>query len=135
VSYYVRFYADRPVALKALGTAIKSVAADYKIDGGDLMRGADVLAEIGIDSVGTDMFVEELSSRIGMINQVPGDAAQWVANRIRGTQSIVSVRIDPQISWDLLAPLWSSLSGMSTGLTQVDGQGFYDGPNFIFAMA
>src|ERR1043165_9472936 len=81
MSYYVRYFAESPVTLKALSAAIKAVAPDYKIDGGDLMRGSDVLAEIGIDSVGSDLFVEELNARLGAIGQIGGQAAQWVGAR------------------------------------------------------
>jgi len=135
MSYYVRYFAESPITFKALSTAIKSLAADYKIDGGDLMRGQDVLAEIGVDSAGSDLFVEELNARLGAVAQVGGQAAQWVTSRIQGTKSIVSVRVDPAVNWDLLGPLWQSLTSLAPGLTEVDGQGFYDGGNLVVQMA
>lgn len=135
MSYYVRYFAESPVTLKALSTAIKSIAPDYKIDGGDLMRGQDVLAEIGVDSAGSDLFVEELNMRLGAVAQVGGQAAQWVASRIQGTQSIISVRVDPAVNWDLLGPLWQAMPSLAPGLTQVDGQGFYDGSNLVIQTA
>ncbi len=135
MSYYVRYFAERPITLKALSAVIKSIAADYKIDGGDLMRGQEVLAEIGVDSAGSDLFVEELNARLGAVAQVGGQAAQWVTSRIRGTQSIISVRVDPSVNWDLLDPLWQSMTGLAPGLTQVDGQGFYDGSSLVVQMA
>lgn len=135
MSYYVRYFAESPITLKALSAAIKSIAADYKIDGGDLMRGQDVLAEIGVDSAGSDLFVEELGARLGAVAQVGGEAAQWVTSRIRGTHSIISIRVDPSVNWDLLDPLWQSMTSLAPGLTQVDGQGFYDGSNLVVQMA
>jgi hypothetical protein len=135
MSYYVRYFAETPVTLKALGAAIKSIEPQYKIDGGDLMMGTDVIAEIGVDSAGSDLFVEELNVRLAAIGQVAGEAAQWVGSRLRGAQSIVTITVDPSVNWDLLGPLWSSLSNLSTGLTQVDGQGFYDGSNLIVSVA
>lgn len=135
MSYYVRYFAENPVTLKALSAAIKSIAPDYKIDGGDLMRGQDVLAEIGVDSAGSDLFVEELNSRLWSVAQVGGQAAQWVTSRIRGTQSIISVRVDPAVEWDLLGPLWQSMTSLASGLTQIDGQGFYDGSNLVIQTA
>jgi hypothetical protein len=135
MTYYVRYFADGPVTIKALGAAIKAIEPQYKIDGGDLMRGTDVLAEIGIDGAGSDLFNEELGLRLGAIEQIGGQAAQWVSTRLRGTQSIVAVRIDPAVQWELLNPLWTSLSNMSTGLTQIDGQGYYDGGNLILNIA
>jgi hypothetical protein len=135
MSYYVRYFAESPITLKALSASIKSIAADYKIDGGDLMRGQDVLAEVGVDSAGSDLFVEELNARLAAVAQVGGQAAQWVSSRIQGTQSIISVRVDPAVSWDLLGPLWQSMTRLATGLTEVDGQGFYDGSNLVVQMA
>ena len=134
VSYYVRFFAESPITLKALSTGIKSINPQYKIDGGDLMVGTDVIAEIGVDSAGSDLFAEELNARLGPVMQLGGEAAQWVGARLRGAQSIVSIRIDPNVSWDLLGPLWTTLAGLATGLTQVDGDGFYDGGNLIVSM-
>jgi hypothetical protein len=135
MSHYVRYFAESPVTLKALSAAIKSIAPDYKIDGGDLMRGQDVLAEIGVDSAGSDLFVEELNTRLGAVAQVGGQAAQWTTSRIRGAQSIISVRVDAAVDWDLLAPLWQSMASLAPGLTQVDGQGFYDGSTLVMQTA
>jgi hypothetical protein len=131
---YVKYFAENLVTLKALSAAIKSIEPAYKIDGGDLMRGTDVLAEVGIDSAGSDLFVEELNATLGTIGQLAGQAAQWVGTRLRTTQSIIAVRIDSAVEWDLLAPLWTSMASLSPGLTQVDGQGFYDGGNLILGM-
>jgi hypothetical protein len=135
MSYYIRYFAENPVSLKALGAALKSLAPDYKIDGGDLMRGQDVLAEVAIDSAGSDLFNEDMSYRLDALRQVGGQAAQWVDARLRGTQSIIAVRIDPSVAWDLLGPLWPSMSSLATGLTQVDGQGYFDGSNLVLGMA
>jgi hypothetical protein len=134
MSHCVRFFAESPITLKALSTGIKSHNPQYKIDGGDLMVGTDVIAEIGVDSTGSDLFVEDLNARFAALQQVGGEAAQWVSNRLRGVHSIVTISINPATNWDLLAPLWATLAGLATGLTQVDGQGFYDGANLIVGM-
>jgi hypothetical protein len=135
MSHYVRFFAETPVTLKALSAGIKSINPQYKVDGGDLMVGTDVIAEIGVDSAGSDLFVEELNARLGAVEQMGGDAARWVSARLRGVHSIVSIMINPSTNWDLLGPLWATLSSLATGLTQVDGQGFYDGSNLVLSMA
>ena len=135
MSYYVRFFAESPITIKALSTGIKAVNPQYKVDGGDLMVGSDIIAEITVDSVGSDLFVEELNARLGAVGQLGGEAAQWVGARLQGAQSIVAIKIDPATNWDLLGPLWATLSSLATGLTQVDGQGFYDGSNLVMRMA
>ena len=123
MSHYVRFFAESPITVKALSTSIKTVNPQYKIDGGDLMVGADVIAEISVDSAGSDMFVEDLNGWYGAVQQVGGDAAQWVMGRLQGVQSIVTIKVDPSTNWDLLAPMWTDLSGYYTGRKQVLGQG------------
>jgi hypothetical protein len=134
MSHYVRFFAESPITLKALSTGIKSINPQYKIDGGDLMVGTDVIAEVGVDSVGSDLFVEELNARLAAVAQIGGEAGEWVSARLRGVQSIVAISVAPSINWDLLGPLWQTLTGLATGLTQVDGQGIYDGSNLILRM-
>jgi hypothetical protein len=134
MSHYVRFFAESPITLKALSTGIKSINPQYKVDGGDLMVGSDVIAEIGVDSAGSDLFVEELNARLGAVGHIRGEAAEWVMARLQSVQSIVAIKIDPAVNWDMLGPLWTTLASLSTGLTQVDGQGFYDGSNLVVSV-
>lgn len=134
MSHYVRFFAESPITLKALNTGVKSINPQYKVDGGDLMVGADVIAEIGVDSAGSDLFNEELNVWLGAVDRVGGEAGQWLSARLRGVQSIVAIKIDPAVNWDMLGPLWTTMSSLATGLTQVDGQGFYDGANLVVSL-
>jgi hypothetical protein len=135
MSYYIRYFAESPVTIKGLANAIKALDPQYKIDGGDLMCGADVIAEIGVDNAGSDLFVEELSARVAGLEQVGGEGAQYAMARLRGVQSIVAIRVDPAVAWDMLRPLWTVLPTVSTGLTQVDGQGYYDGSTLVVGIA
>ena len=135
MSHYVRFFAESPITVKALSTGVKSINPQYKVDGGDLMVGTDVIAEITVDSAGSDLFDEELNARLGAVAQLGGEAAQWVSGRLRGAKSIVAIKVDPAVNWDLLGPLWTTMASLATGLTQVDGQGFYDGANLVVSMA
>jgi hypothetical protein len=57
-----------------------------------------------------------------------------VSGRLRGVHSIVAIAVAPGTNWDLLGPLWTTLTSLATGLTQVDGQGIYDGSNLVLAM-
>lgn len=135
MSYYIRYFAESPVTIKGLASAIKAHDPQYKIDGGDLMCGADVVAEIGVDGAGSDLFIEELSARIAGLEQIAGEGAQYAIARLRGVQSIVAIRVDPAVAWDMLRPLWTVLPTVSTGLTQVDGQGYYDGSALVVGIA
>ena len=135
MSYCVRYFAETKVTLKDLSAAVKANASDYKIDGGDLMRGAEVLAEIEIDSAGSDLFIEDLNTRLAAVSAIGGPGPEWVGARLQSTHSIIAVRVDPNINWDLLAPLWAALASTSTGMTQVDGQGYYYDGNLVVAIA
>jgi hypothetical protein len=139
VGYYLRYFADGVVTLKAIGAGLASVDPAFKIDGGDLMRGKELLGEIEINASGSDLFAEDLASKIGQLERIPSHAAQHVIARLRNTRSIVTLQVldgerDPAVTWDLLGPLWTVLPALSTGLTQSDGQGFYDGSQLVVAL-
>ena len=42
---------------------------------------------------------------------------------------------DPNLTWEMIGPLWSVLPTLATGLTQVDGRGFYDGSELVIPLA
>lgn len=132
----MRYFADSPVNLKTIGTALKAVDPQFKIDGGELTRGAEMLGEIEINSVGSDLFHEELAMWTNTLQRLATPAAGQTAARLQGVQSIVMLTVmngqrDPAVTWDLLTPLWTVLPSISNGLTQVDGQGFYAGSQLI----
>jgi hypothetical protein len=139
VSYYVRYFADQLLSLKAIGGALIGVDPQFKIDGGELMRGKELLGEIEICASGSDLFAEDLASKIAELSRVANPAAHQTIARLRNAQAIVTLRVldgerDPQVTWDLIGPLWSVLPSLSTGLTQSDGQGFYDRGQLVVAL-
>lgn len=132
----MRYFADGAINLKAIGTALKSIDPQFKIDGGELTRAAEMLGEIEINSVGSDLFHEELAMWTQTLQRVGTPAAGQTAQRLQGVQSIVILTVingerDPGVTWELLGPLWTVLPSISTGVTQVDGQGFYAGSQLI----
>ena len=136
----MRYFADGVVTLKAIGTGLGGIDPQFKIDGGELLRGKDILAEIEINTTGSDLFAEDLATKVRELERISTPAAQQVIARLQRTQSIVTLHVmdgerDPGVTWDLLGPLWSVLPALSTGLTQSDGQGFYDGSQLVVAMA
>jgi hypothetical protein len=139
VGYYVRYFADSVVTLKAISGALVRLDPTFKIDGGELMRGKEMLGEIEINATGSDLFAEDLAAKVGDLQRVGGPAAAHVMQRLRSTSSIVTLNVldgdrDPAITWEMLGPLWTVLPSLSTGLTQMDGQGFYDGSQLIVAL-
>ena len=139
MSYYLRYFADRVVTLKAIGAGLVAVDPAFKIDGGDLMRGKDILAEIEINTTGSDLFGEDLAAKINDLERAQHPNARHVIARLRGTQAIVTLHVldsalDPDVAWEMLSPVWTVLPALSAGLTQSDGQGFYDGSQLVVAL-
>jgi hypothetical protein len=132
----MRYFADGVVTLKAIGNGLVGMDPQFKIDGGELMRGKELLGEIEINAAGSDLFGEDLASKVAELERVATPAARHVISRLRGTKSIVTLQVidgerDPAVTWEMLGPLWSVLPALSTGLTQMDGQGFYDGSQLV----
>ena len=77
---------------------------------------------------------------IGALERTGQPAARHVIDRLRGTRSIVAVRVqlegspDPNRTLGMITPIWPVLGRLSTGLAQIDGQGFYDGATPIVSM-
>jgi hypothetical protein len=139
VSFYIRYFADGVVSLKAIANGLKAIDPSFKIDGGELTRGPEMLGEVEINGAGSDLFGEEIQTQAGALNQIGGQAAQWIVSRLQHTQSVVVISVldgdrDPAVTWELLQPIWTVLPGISPGLTYVDGQGFYEGPQLILQM-
>ena len=68
VSSYVRYFADQPIVLKAISTGLVGLDPQFKIDGGEIMRGKELLGEIEICSSGSDLFAEDLATKIGELS-------------------------------------------------------------------
>ncbi len=139
MGYHVRFFADAIVSLKAIANGLKAVDPTFKIDGGELTRGPELLGELEISAAPSDLFDEDLAAHVGQLERLGSPAAQQVIGRLRATRSIVTLHIldgerDPAVTWQQLGPLWTVLPSISTGLTQSDGQGFYDGSQLLVAM-
>jgi hypothetical protein len=139
VSTFVRYFADAVVTLKAVAAQLQQFDPGFKIDGGELSRGGEMLAEIEINAQGSDLFAEDLASKVADLERVGSPAARHLVGRMRRTQSIVTLHIldtaNPQAQWEQLTPVWSALPALSTGVTQSDGQGFFDNGQLVVPMA
>jgi len=137
VGYTLRYFADAPLTLKAIGAGLQTGDPGFKIDGGELTHGAEMLGEIEINSAGSDLFGEELAFMIGTLERIGSPGARQVIDRLqRGTKAIVAVRVTAEghDANRFITPIWPVLGRLSTGLAQIDGQGFYDGGTPIVAM-
>jgi hypothetical protein len=121
----MRYFADATLGLDVLKKSLSTEDATFKIDGGEVSRGGQLLAEVEINKPGSDMFSDDIN---GMLQKLHHVGASQVMQRVQGTQAVLAVQIldDPPNAMELLGPFWTVLQRMSTGLWHVEGQGFYD---------
>jgi len=140
VGYTVRYFADGPVTLKQIGSGLQAMDPQFKIDAGELMYGGELLGELEITNAGSDMFNEDIAFKIGELERNGTPAARAVAGRLRATRSIIALNVldsatrDAQQTWQMIGPLWNVLPTLAPGLTQSDGQGYYDNGQLLIAI-
>ena len=135
----MRYFADGPVTLKQIGAGLQQMDPQFKIDAGELMYGGELLGELEITSSGSDLFNEDIAYKIAELERNGTPAARSVAGRLRTTRAIVALHVldgarDPQQTWQMIGPLWTVLPSLATGLTQSDGQGYYDAGQLLIAI-
>jgi hypothetical protein len=125
VGQYMRYFADATLGLDVIKKSLSTEDPSFKIDGGEVLRDGQLLAEIEINKPGSDMFSDELD---GMMQKLQYVGASQVMHRVQGTQAVLAVQIldGTPNAMELLGPLWNVLSRLATGLWHVEGQGFYD---------
>jgi len=125
VGQYMRYFADATLSLDVLKKSLSTEDATFKIDGGEVTRGGQLLAEVEINKPGSDMFSDDIN---GMLQKLHYAGASQVMQRVQGTQAVLAVQIldGAPNAMELLGPFWTVLQRMSTGLWHVEGQGFYD---------
>ena len=125
VGQSMRFFADAAVPLDAIKKGLSGQDPSFKIDGGELSRGGQLLAEIELNRPGSDLFDDEIAGTVNKL-QYAGGQAQMVIQRVRSTQVVLAVQMLDPNAMELLGPFWSVLQGLSNGLWEIEGQGFYD---------
>ncbi len=121
----MRYFADATLALNVVKKSLSVENPSFKIDGGEVSLDGQLLAEIEINTPGSDMFSDDIN---GIMTKLQGVGATQVMQRIQGTQAVVTMQIldDTPDAMKLLDPLWAVLARLAPGLWHVDGQGFYD---------
>ena len=125
VGQYMRYFADATLALDVLKKSLSAEDPAFKIDGGEVSRDGQLLAEIEINKPGSDMFSDDVN---GMLQRLQSAGASAVTQRVQGTQAVLAVQIldGAGNAMEVLEPFWNVLSRLATGLWHVEGQGFYD---------
>ncbi len=130
MSYFIRYFADRPITAKHIHQGLQAIDPTFKIDLGELLRGDAALGQLEVNQAKGDMFEDDLRQTVGMVQQTGG--GQQVVPRLMASQAIVVVSVEwsergQDVTMDMLAPLWSVLAQLSPGLSQWDGNGIFDG--------
>ena len=122
---YMRYFADQTLALDVIKKGLSAEDPYFKIDGGEVSRDGQLLAEIEINKPGSDMFSDDINYMMQKLQQV---GAAHVMQRVRGTQAVLSVQILDNMpnAMEVLGPFWNVLSRTASGIWHVEGQGFYD---------
>jgi hypothetical protein len=121
----MRYFADSTLGLDVIKKSLGTENPSFKIDGGEVSRDGQILAEIEVNKPGSDMFADDIN---GMMQKLHHAGASQVMQRVQGTQAVLAVQIleSAPNAMELLTPLWTVLQRMATGLWHVEGQGFYD---------
>ena len=121
----MRYFADATLGIDVIKKSLSAESPSFKIDGGEVSRDGQLLAEIEINKPGSDMFSDDIS---GMLQRLQGVSAPQLMQRVEGTQAVLAVQIldSAPNAMELLGPFWTVLSRLATGLWHVEGQGFYD---------
>ncbi|MBP9085489.1 MAG: hypothetical protein KBG15_05185 [Kofleriaceae bacterium] len=130
VSYFIRYFADRPITTKHINQGLQALDPSFKIDLGELLRGDAALGQLEVNQAKGDMFEDDLRQTVGMVQQT--GRGQQIVPRLMASQAIVVVAVEwnergQDVTMDMLAPLWSVLAQLSPGLSQWDGNGIFDG--------
>lgn len=132
----MRYFADAPLPLDQIKAGLRAEDPTFKIDGGELTRGDQLLGEIEINRPGSDLFDDEIAGTVQRLERAQG---HQVIPRVRATQSVLALQVmdgdrGAESTMQLLGPLWSVLQRLANGLWLVDGQGFYDNGTLVVQM-
>jgi hypothetical protein len=135
----MRYFADSSLGLDAIKQGLAAADRTFKIDGGELLRGTELLAEIEINRPGSDLFGDELAQMTAQLQAVGNAGAQHVLARVQHTQSLLAVQVvdqarAPEQTMELLGPFWQVLQSLANGLWHVSGQGFFENGQLLVAV-
>ena len=130
----MRFFADAALPLDAIKKGLSGQDPSFKIDGGELSRGGQLLAEIELNRPGSDLFDDEIAGTVNKL-QYAGGQAQTVIQRVRSTQVVLAVQMLDPNAMELLGPFWTVLQNLSNGLWEIEGQGFYEQGQLIVPLS
>jgi hypothetical protein len=130
---------DRPVLLTDLGAAFTDQAEHYRVepsrkrDEGIILHRGHPAGDVTLNHPGDGLFDEEIEELIEFVDDAEETPDKdYVLDTLRGARQIVAIQVlGGQAGIDALVPLWTWLSANRSGVLQADGQGYWDGEEFI----
>jgi hypothetical protein len=134
---FIRFLASNPcsidfkliVELLNNNGAAFSILADVSDPNiGELLHDTDILAEIEINADGDEIFEEDISDLMEILDETAFPQKEAIMERLNSAQIMVAIQLTEagHEAYDLIDPLWDALLGRCAGILQVDDEGFYD---------
>lgn len=149
MGYYMRFFdtAERPLKLNEVDSALQQIDPLYRVetlcetDGrqGEVLYGDGLYCEIEICEPGDGIFDEEIEEQLESLEDADKGDSSPVAEVLRSAKRSIVVHVLSQgrESEETLAridPLWTWLFQTRSGLSQADGEGFYDARGLVLAV-
>lgn len=134
VGQYMRYFADGALPLDAIKKGLGTEDPSFKIDGGEVSKAGQILAEIEINRPGSDLFDDEIAGTVSKLQHAGGNAQQ-VIQRVQAVQAVLAVQLLEPSAMEQLGPLWNVVTRLANGLWQIDGQGFYDQGQLVVPLA
>lgn len=141
MGYYLRYIIDedRPLLVTDLAAAFTGQAGQYRVDPerkrteGTILYKGHPAGHVELNHPGDGLFdeeIEELTEFVADAEESPDK--DYVLDVLKDARQIVAVQVlGGQAGIDALVPLWAWLSENRSGILQADGQGYWDGDEFI----
>lgn len=139
MSYYVRHFMETPQGptLESIIAFYRATKPEYNLRDDALHFGDELVAQITVDTKGSDLFDEEILEFQEMLSEKRASKGKTqVAEFLTRANTVVALQLlgDPGRSWDLMSPIFTHLAEFGPGLTQVDGVGFYEGRKLVLRL-
>ncbi|RQV95130.1 MAG: hypothetical protein EH224_08365 [Calditrichaeota bacterium] len=145
MGYYLRYISDddRDININLLENALRAIDQRYIItkenptsNVGDLVYGDELFGIIEVNTIGEDIFEEEIEELKENINDINSKNTVTVRQTLTNARTIIAIQVLFQgrsIEQTLckIDPLWNWLFGNRKGLLQVDGEGYYEKSGLI----
>lgn len=145
MGYYLRFIntGEQPVTVEDVTRALQAADAQYHFEPFNtevIVRHGDALvAHVTLNAPGDGLFEEERDELLEEAADGKGRGKAKALEALRDARQIVAVQLlhgtgDLEPTLRLLDPLWDWLQANRTRLSQLDGEGYYEGERLILRL-